>query len=55
MEFPRNSVWSINKSELVQDGLYRLLDIMQDVESTILYSLTDTSATRARKLMLPKN
>lgn len=45
MELPRNSVWIVNDSDLVEDGLYRLLDIMQDVESVILYSLTDTSTT----------
>lgn len=45
MELPRNSVWTLNNSDLVEDGLYRLLDIMQDVESVILYSLTDTSVT----------
>ncbi|MEZ9821190.1 transposase [Shewanella sp. 10N.286.45.A1] len=45
MELPRNSVWSVNDSDLVKDGLYRLLDIMQDVESVILYSLYDTSTT----------
>ena len=28
MELPRNSVWSVNDSELLEDGLYRLLDIM---------------------------
>ncbi|WP_139684806.1 DDE-type integrase/transposase/recombinase [Vibrio tasmaniensis] len=45
MELTRNSVWSVNDSDLLEDGLYRLLDIMQDVESVILYSLTDTSTT----------
>lgn len=45
MELPRNSIWSVNNSDLVKDGLYRLLDIMQDVESVILYSLEDTSTT----------
>ncbi|WP_250159575.1 transposase [Vibrio alginolyticus] len=45
MELPRNSVWSVNDSELLKDGLYRLLDIFQDVEAVILFSLDDTSAT----------
>ncbi|MCU8072311.1 hypothetical protein [Shewanella sp. SM32] len=45
MELLRNSVWSVNDSDLVEDGLYRLLDIVQEVESVILYSLTDTSTT----------
>lgn len=45
MELPRNSVWSVNNSNLVEDGLYRLLDIMHDVESVILFSLTDTFTT----------
>ncbi|MBT2916312.1 transposase, partial [Vibrio anguillarum] len=43
MELPRNSVWSVNDSDLLEDGLYRLLDIMQDVESVILYSLEVTT------------
>ena len=45
MELPRNSVWRVNDSSLLEDGLYRLLDIMQDVESVILFSLADTSTT----------
>ncbi|MEZ9183276.1 hypothetical protein AB4158_03640 [Vibrio splendidus] len=45
MELPRNSVWRVNDSGLFEDGLYRLLDIMQDVESVILFSLADTSTT----------
>ncbi|WP_116869854.1 Mu transposase C-terminal domain-containing protein [Vibrio splendidus] len=45
MELPRNSVWRVNDSGLLEDGLYRLLDIMQDVESVILFSLADTSTT----------
>jgi putative transposase len=45
MELPRNSVWSVNNSELLEDGLYRLLDILQDVDSVILFSLDNTSVT----------
>ncbi|ENM6584227.1 DDE-type integrase/transposase/recombinase [Vibrio alginolyticus] len=45
MELPRNSVWSVHDSELLKDGRYRLLDIFQDVESVILFSLDDTFAT----------
>lgn len=43
MELPRNSVWRVNDSGLLDDGLYRLLDIIQDVESVILYSLEVTA------------
>ena len=43
MELPKNSVWRVNNSDLLEDGLYRLLDIMQDVESVILFSLEDSS------------
>ncbi|PMM04044.1 hypothetical protein BCT62_21700 [Vibrio splendidus] len=43
MELPRNSVWNVNDSDLLEDGIYRLLDVFQDVESVILYSLSDTS------------
>lgn len=44
MELPRHSVWSVHDSELLKDGRYRLLDIFQDVESVILFSLDDTFA-----------
>ncbi|MFM2593542.1 transposase [Vibrio harveyi] len=43
MELPRNSVWNVNDSDLLEDGLYRLLEIMQDVESVILFSLEVTT------------
>lgn len=43
MELPRNSVWRVKDSGLLEDGLYRLLDIIQDVESVILYSLEVTA------------
>ncbi|CAK3070807.1 putative integrase [Vibrio crassostreae] len=43
MELPRNSVWSVNDSDLLEDGFYRLLDIMQDIESVILFSLEITT------------
>ena len=43
MELPRNSVWNVNDSDLLEDGFYRLLEIMQDVESVILFSLEDTT------------
>jgi len=45
MELSRNSVWNVTNCNLIEDGLYRLLCIMQDVESVILYSLTNTSTT----------
>lgn len=45
MELSRNTVWSVSNSELLEDGLYRLLDILQDVESVILFSLDNTSVT----------
>lgn len=51
MELPRNSVWRVNDSGLLEDGLYRLLDIMQDVESVILYSL-DVTAVRPTAVSL---
>ncbi|MXR70314.1 DDE-type integrase/transposase/recombinase [Shewanella sp. JBTF-M18] len=45
MELPRNSVWRVSNSGLFEDGLYRLLDIIQGVESVILFSLEETSTT----------
>ncbi|MEZ8240619.1 transposase [Vibrio splendidus] len=45
MELPRNSVWSVHDSDLIEDGLYRLLDVMLEVDSIVLYPLSDTSTT----------
>lgn len=45
MELPRNGIWSVKNTNLLEDELYRLLDILQEVESVILYSMLDTSAT----------
>ena len=39
----KNSVWRISNSDLFEDGLYRLLDILQDIESIILFSLENSS------------
>tara|TARA_A200000159_G_scaffold44631_1_gene40887 strand:+ start:3324 stop:5462 length:2139 start_codon:yes stop_codon:yes gene_type:complete len=52
MELHRNSVWSINGSDLLEDGLYRLLDIMSDVQSIILFSL-DSSSKTIRPMAVP--
>lgn len=43
MELPKNSVWRVSNSNLIEDGLYRLLDLLHDVESVILFSLEDSS------------
>ncbi|HHF2972519.1 Mu transposase C-terminal domain-containing protein [Vibrio sp. HS-50-1] len=43
MELPKNSVWRVSHSNLLEDGLYRLLDILHDVEIVILFSLDDSS------------
>ncbi|WP_061007916.1 DDE-type integrase/transposase/recombinase [Vibrio sp. CUB2] len=43
MELPKNSVWRVSNSNLLEDGLYRLLDLLHDVESVILFSLEDSS------------
>lgn len=45
MELPRNSVWTVKDSGLIEDGQYRLLDLMKDVEFVILYPLLKTSTT----------
>ncbi|MEZ8295022.1 hypothetical protein AB6D11_14350 [Vibrio splendidus] len=45
MELPRNSVWSVHDSDLIEDGLYRLLDVMLEVDSIVLYPLSDMSTT----------
>jgi putative transposase len=47
MELPRNSVWELKGSDLAEDGLYRILEIMHDVASVILFSLnTESTITR---------
>ena len=45
MELPRNSVWELKGSDLADDGLYRVLDIMSDVTSVILFPLSNNSTT----------
>ena len=45
MELPRNSVWEFKGSDLAEDGLYRVLDIMRDVASVILFPLSIESTT----------
>lgn len=47
MELPRNSVWKLKGSDLADDGQYRVLEIMHDVASIILFSLnTKPTITR---------
>lgn len=45
MELPKNSVWEFKGSDLAEDNLYRVLDIMRDVESVVLFPLNKTSTT----------
>lgn len=45
MQFPRNSVWELKGSDLAEDGLYRVLDIMHDVTSVVLFPLNNESPT----------
>ncbi|MBB1348960.1 MULTISPECIES: DDE-type integrase/transposase/recombinase [unclassified Pseudoalteromonas] len=45
MELPRNSVWEFKDSDLAEDGLYRILEIMLDVTSIILFPLNTKSVT----------
>ncbi|MFK3873743.1 transposase [Pseudoalteromonas rhizosphaerae] len=45
MELPRNSVWELKDSDLAEDGLYRILEIMLDVTSIILFPLNTKSVT----------
>ncbi|MEI8704715.1 transposase [Pseudoalteromonas sp. B62] len=45
MELPRNSVWELKGSDLAEDGLYRILEIMLDVTSIILFPLDTKSVT----------
>ncbi|MBQ4848528.1 DDE-type integrase/transposase/recombinase [Pseudoalteromonas sp. MMG012] len=45
MELRRNSIWEFKDSDLAEDSVYRVLDIMHDVESVVLFSLNGSSAT----------
>jgi hypothetical protein len=45
MELHRNSVWELKNSDLTDDGLYRVLDIIDEVESVVLFPLNDLSIT----------
>lgn len=45
MELPRNSVWALNSSDLVEDGLYRILHVFNDVSAVILFPLLNASPT----------
>lgn len=45
MDLPRNSVWELKKSDLTDDGLYRILDIMHEVKSVVLFPLNNVSIT----------
>lgn len=35
MELPRNSVWEFKGSDITEDNLYRILDVMHDIESVV--------------------
>jgi putative transposase len=54
MEFSKNSIWEFKDSDLAKDSIYRVLDIMQDVESVILFPL-DTSIETVRPLAISIN
>lgn len=45
MELAKNSVWEINNTGLVKEGLYRLLSIVQKVDAIILFPLDERSPT----------
>jgi hypothetical protein len=45
MELSKNSVWQLSGSGIAEDGLYRILDVMDDVETVILFPLHNPSRT----------
>jgi putative transposase len=45
MELSKNSVWEFKGSDLTEDSIYRVLDIMRDVESVILFPLNKSLET----------
>ncbi|HCH1152847.1 TPA: transposase, partial [Vibrio parahaemolyticus] len=45
MELPRNSVWEFKGSDITEDNLYRILDVMHDIESVVLFPLNRSSTT----------
>lgn len=52
MELLKNSIWAIQNSDSIEDGLYRLLDIMVDAKSVILFHLNKTSVS-VRPVAMP--
>ncbi|MBL4244671.1 DDE-type integrase/transposase/recombinase [Vibrio fluvialis] len=45
MEIVRNSVWQFKKADILEDGLYRVLEVLDAADCVILFPLSQTSAT----------
>ena len=45
VELSKNSIWELKDFDALDDGLYRALDFMQDVESVILFPLNNPTRT----------
>lgn len=45
MEIVRNSVWQFKKAEILEDGLYRVLEVLDAADCVILFPLNQTSTT----------
>ncbi|HBH7869912.1 TPA: DDE-type integrase/transposase/recombinase [Vibrio parahaemolyticus] len=45
MEIVRNSVWQFKRSEILEDGLYRVLEVLDAADCVILFPLSQTSTT----------
>lgn len=45
MEIVKNSVWQFTKAEILGDGLYRVVEVLDAVDCIILFPLSHTSTT----------
>ncbi|TJZ90047.1 hypothetical protein FA893_11440, partial [Photobacterium damselae subsp. piscicida] len=45
MEIVRNSVWQFKSSEILDDGLYRVLEVLDAADCVILFPLSQTTTT----------
>ncbi|MFA0349748.1 transposase, partial [Vibrio sp. 10N.222.55.C6] len=45
MEIVRNSVWQFKRAEILGDGLYRVLEVLDALDCVILFPLSQTSTT----------
>ncbi|CNF64395.1 hypothetical protein [Yersinia enterocolitica] len=52
MEIAKNSVWSFKGAEDLSDGKYRVIEILDDIDCILLFSLNSTSPTERPRATL---